>query len=177
MAQASRDPLFWAALDVANHDLPDIGEWCMRCHAPDGWLAGRSEPPAGSTDGCGLVGKLDEPDNDFDGVSCHLCHRMQVNRSPPPGTDRRSISRMRSTGWTTATCGGQGEPCRHGPYDYPIAGAQPAPHPWAFSPYVEASELCATCHNVTNPAKNLIIDGVDAGIPLPDRAHATGSGS
>ncbi len=166
MAQASRDPLFWAALDVANHDLPDIGEWCMRCHVSEGWLAGRSEPPGGSTDGCGLVGKLDEPNNDFDGVSCHLCHRMEVNGSPPPG--QTSLYLDNAQYWLDdGDCGGQGEPCRHGPYDYSIAGAQPAPHPWAFSPYVQASELCATCHNVTNPAKNLILDGADAGIRFP----------
>ena len=62
MANASRDPLFWAALDVANNDLPGVGDFCLRCHVPQGWLAGRSEPPNGSTDGCSLLGKIDAND-------------------------------------------------------------------------------------------------------------------
>ena len=41
MAQAGRDPLFWAALDVANNDVPGIGDFCLRCHSPAGWLDGR----------------------------------------------------------------------------------------------------------------------------------------
>jgi hypothetical protein len=41
MAQSSRDPLFWAALDVANNDMPDVGDFCLRCHVATGWLAGR----------------------------------------------------------------------------------------------------------------------------------------
>ena len=83
MAQAGRDPLFWAALDVANNDAPGAGDFCLRCHTPRGWLAERSEPPLGSVDGCGMLGRIDEPDNDFDGINCHLCHRMMINPSPP----------------------------------------------------------------------------------------------
>jgi hypothetical protein len=165
MAQSARDPLFWAALDVANHDLPGVGEWCLRCHAPRGWLAGRAEPPGGSADGCALQGRLDERDNDFDGVTCHLCHRMQVNPAPPPG--QAAIYFENAQFWLDDTdCGGQGEPCRHGPYDY-LVGGLPAPHPWAYSEYVRSSELCAACHNVTNPVKNLIVGGVDQGFRFP----------
>jgi hypothetical protein len=40
MANATRDPLFWAALDVANHDVPGVGEFCIRCHTPSAWLEG-----------------------------------------------------------------------------------------------------------------------------------------
>ena len=52
MANAGRDPIFWAALDVANHDAeqlghPGIGEYCLRCHSPAGWLAGRAAWLAG----------------------------------------------------------------------------------------------------------------------------------
>ena len=85
MANAARDPLFWAALDVANDDVPDVGAWCLRCHSPRGFLAGRTEPPGGSTDGCSLDGFLDAEDNDFAGVGCQLCHRMEVNPMPPVG--------------------------------------------------------------------------------------------
>ena len=43
MGQAGRDPLFWAAFAVANDDATDAGEFCLRCHAPTGWFAGRSD--------------------------------------------------------------------------------------------------------------------------------------
>ena len=85
MANAGRDPLFWAALDVANNDLPGIGEWCLRCHSPGGWLEGRGGPPIGSADGCGLNGQIDGENNDFEGLHCEFCHRMQINPSPPAG--------------------------------------------------------------------------------------------
>lgn len=34
MSQATRDPVFWAALDVANNDVPEAGRLCLRCHTP-----------------------------------------------------------------------------------------------------------------------------------------------
>src|SRR5689334_5032217 len=41
MSHATRDPVFWAALDVANADAPGSGDFCLRCHAPQAWLDGR----------------------------------------------------------------------------------------------------------------------------------------
>ena len=40
MAYASIDPLFLAALDVANRDAPESGDLCLRCHMSAGWLEG-----------------------------------------------------------------------------------------------------------------------------------------
>ena len=34
MSHASRDPVFWAALAVAEDDLPGSGDLCLRCHVP-----------------------------------------------------------------------------------------------------------------------------------------------
>ena len=165
MANATRDPIFWAALDVANNDLPGVGDFCLRCHTPRGWLAGRSEPPGGSTDGCGLSGKIDEASNDFEGVDCHFCHRMTTNASPPPG--QAPVYYENGQYWIDdGDCGGIGEPCRHGPYNYPADGTAPS-HAWAFSSYVESSRVCGNCHNVTSPAESLIIEGVNMGIPFP----------
>jgi hypothetical protein len=45
MAQAARDPVYLAALAVANQDIPGVGEYCIRCHAPAGWLEGRDPTP------------------------------------------------------------------------------------------------------------------------------------
>jgi hypothetical protein len=168
MANAARDPIFWAALDVANHDVAGVGDFCLRCHVPTGWLAGRSEPPGGSTDGCGLVGDIDAANNDFEGVSCHLCHRMMENPSPPPG--QQPLYFANGEYWVDdgdCTDPGSG-PCRRGPYDYLPGGDIPPPHEWAYSAYHVAADICGNCHNVTSPAVTLIDEnGVNTGIPYP----------
>lgn len=70
MAQSARDFLFWSCLTVSAQDSiyaigrPNATDICLRCHMPDGWLAGRSEP----TNGSAMTGA------DFDGVSCDFCH-------------------------------------------------------------------------------------------------------
>jgi hypothetical protein len=72
MAQASRDPLFWATLTVAAQDSihvlgnPNAVDLCERCHFPEGWLEGRSDPPNASA----------MTRSDYDGVHCDFCHRM-----------------------------------------------------------------------------------------------------
>lgn len=66
MAQAARDPMFYACLDIAEQDAPGVGDACLRCHAPRAWLEGRSTP----TDGSALTRR------DREGVTCHVCHRM-----------------------------------------------------------------------------------------------------
>lgn len=60
MAHASRDPVFWATVAVAEQDFDGSGDLCIRCHVPEGWLNGRSTP----TDGSGLA------EGDDDGVQC-----------------------------------------------------------------------------------------------------------
>ncbi len=165
MANATRDPIFWAALDVANNDVPNVGGFCLRCHTPRGWLAGRSEPPAGNTNGCSLVGKIDQESNDFEGVDCHFCHRLMTNDTPPPG--QQPVYYENGQYWIDdSDCDGVGEPCRHGPYNYPADGTAPN-HAWAFSTYMESSRVCGNCHNVTSPAESLIVDGANAGVLFP----------
>ncbi len=73
MANALRDPLFHAALAVAEQDAPGSGDLCLRCHTPPGWLAGRSDP----SDGSALV------ESDFDGVQCDFCHRLSDRDGTP----------------------------------------------------------------------------------------------
>ncbi len=169
MANAGRDPLFWAALDVANHDVPGVGSYCLRCHAPFGYLAGRVEAPGGTPDGCALEGSIDLPDNDFEGVACHLCHRMMVNSSPPVG--EQTVYTENGQYWLDdADCptGSGSGPCRRGPYNYPGGGDVPPPHEWAFSAYHTEATICGNCHNVTSPGEMLIDGtGTDTGVPYP----------
>lgn len=178
MANSARDPLFWAALDVANNDVPGVGDFCLRCHVPQGWLAGRSSPTMDEpgVDGCRFTGPIDSTDNDFEGVSCHFCHRMMVNETPPMGElpfyTENAAYWIDDVPCTTDGSPG-GEPCRRGPYgDYdtttPPGPAGAPPHTWAESSYHRSSDFCGTCHNVTSPAQTLKTNtGTDTGIPYP----------
>ncbi len=71
MAQAARDFIFWSCLTVGAQDSiwavgrPNASDICERCHFPEGWLEGRSEPTNASNMKAG----------DFDGVQCDVCHR------------------------------------------------------------------------------------------------------
>ncbi|MCA9638938.1 MAG: hypothetical protein KC420_23080, partial [Myxococcales bacterium] len=69
MANAARDPIFLAALTIANQDVPGSGDLCLRCHTPRGWLEGRADPPDGS--------RLNQIDWQS-GVDCDFCHRLDV---------------------------------------------------------------------------------------------------
>lgn len=68
MGHAVRDPLYLSALLLAETDVPGVGDFCLRCHAPEAWLEGR----CAQTDGSGLL------DSDS-GVTCSSCHRMDPN--------------------------------------------------------------------------------------------------
>src|SRR5262245_53290556 len=66
MAQSARDPLMRAAAAIANADAAGSAETCIRCHAPVGWLGGRSTG--------GNFANLQT--DDLEGVTCHMCHRL-----------------------------------------------------------------------------------------------------
>ena len=78
MAQAGRDPLFFAQVTTANQDIANVGYYCLRCHVPMSIVTGHATEPNGGT--------LDDVDRD--GVSCHFCHSMldpdyKAGVSPP----------------------------------------------------------------------------------------------
>ena len=159
MANATRDPLFFAALDIANNDYPGIGDYCLRCHSSRGWYLGDVVktgfgPPNNAAQGaaaCLLNGTYDEPDdinNDMGGVTCHFCHRLMPNgpNGEPGYTDNGNA-------WVDdVQCEntGGGPPCRRGPYAY-TDGTSPPPHEWMYSEYHTESTICGTCHNVSSP--------------------------
>ena len=72
MAQAARDPIYWAGLTVAAQDAiwalgtPNAADICVKCHFPQGWLDGRSDPVNASA----MRGE------DYNGVTCKTCHYM-----------------------------------------------------------------------------------------------------
>jgi hypothetical protein len=153
MANSARDPLFWAALDVANQDHAGVGEFCIRCHSPAGWLGGRSSVPNGSA----LTGYPDEPDNDFEGISCAFCHRAYEG---PGGTPFKQNGQYYVDDGTPAA-----QPPRRGPYADAFA-----PHAFASSPYHMSSEFCAACHDLRNPLVELLdANGQPTGLQFPEQ--------
>ena len=187
-ANAARDPLFWAALDIANNDVPGVGDFCLRCHAPYGWYEGRvhktgpgaADPVVNGQDGCQLSGDFVTggfKDDDYSGVTCHYCHRIDPRG---PGGEPFVIGNA-NTWIDDQNCDADNflfGPCRKGPASY--AQADQPPHAWSQSAFFNSSELCGTCHEVSSPTtsagilKTLILeDGTDTGRPFPmDRTYS-----
>jgi hypothetical protein len=164
MANAARDPLFWAALDVANRDVPGVGDFCLRCHAPMAWFGGRvvKDGVGGEVDGangCLMQGDHDDFDgkgNDYSGIGCQFCHRIQER-----GPTGQAAFNFNANIWlddaTQCTENGQdqGGPCRRGPYRYPdtasLGQAVTAPHGWKQDLSFAGSAYCGTCHDISSP--------------------------
>ena len=143
MANSQRDPIFHAALSIANQDAAGGGEFCMRCHTPGGFLEGHTTPP----DGSALTTE------DFDGVSCQVCHRMV---DPIADPSNPSIDGPILAGLPAIPSGGHGgqyvvdpDDQRRGPFDPEFCNLY---HPGTVqSTYHQDSALCGTCHEVSNP--------------------------
>lgn len=168
MGQAARDPLYKAALVIANQDADFGGDTCIRCHAPVGWLGGRSTP----TDGSMLTGE------DFQGVSCSICHRM-VNPTFTPGqspvADIAVLNAINPKPPNPHTGNYIIDPQdrRRGPYDLGDFNT----HAWLKSPFHQSSALCATCHDVSNPLFTKAVSGpnVNYNFNGTNTQHPTGS--
>ncbi len=165
MAHAQRDPLYLACVAIANQDAPEVGDLCIRCHAPVGWLEGRSEP----TDGSALT------ITDMESVQCHFCHRMiapaQPGSNPYPNNslyntapgngsstytlDQNYLSSLTSIPDSSANgmyiCDDQDN--RRGPFYDPQAN-----HETPYSPFHSDSQMCGTCHDVSNPVYEAVKD-------------------
>lgn len=151
MGQSMRDPIFTAALAIANQDAGESGGMCIRCHAPRGWLAGRSTP----ADGSALTAE------DKQGVQCSVCHRMvdltyEAGVNPPP--DESILAALTSVPF--APGGGEyvidPQDRRRGPFDVeadwvPLGGFFFHPDDTFESPLHHKADLCGTCHDVSNP--------------------------
>jgi uncharacterized repeat protein (TIGR01451 family) len=157
MSQAGHDPLFWSALEVANHDAPGSGEFCLRCHAPKGWYEGRSQPADGSS--------LTPIDLDG-GLICSVCHRAlePAMDGSDEASDRDRVLRSDVSPPVPFDHVGSAmlilDPLdfRRGPFSLGINFSY---HPnqtygtlflgWQQNDFVARSRLCGSCHNVENP--------------------------
>ncbi len=134
MAHAAKDPLFRASLTIANQDIPGVGEFCLRCHAPRGWLEDRSKPADGSA--------LNE--EDMHGVSCDICHHL----IDPLSDEARKLIKDVPPGYGNAMMVADPTNTVRGPFG---DGTGAMPHNTMKSDYHASSSLCATCHNISNP--------------------------
>jgi hypothetical protein len=159
--QAARDPVWHAAITIANQDANIGGEICIRCHAPGAWLAGKSTT--------GTTANF-EPE-DFDSINCNFCHRV-VNPvlgkdsavgypGDEPAPDTSIIAALEKEGLVPTGAGNARyvvDPVdtRRGPLaDVPdnIHGLTPQGDPvrLVYSPFHTQGEFCGTCHDVSNP--------------------------
>ena len=139
MANAGRDPLFWATLAVAEQDFDGVGDMCIRCHSPSGWTEGRSTP----TDGSALTAR------DSDGVECDLCHKITnpdnsewVGVQNDPFIANDGVEGYYGTGMYSLYGGND----KLGPY----SDAE-ARHQFLQSAFHRSEDFCGTCHDVSNP--------------------------
>ncbi len=152
MAQAARDPFYFACITVSNQDAPDVGDLCIRCHSPAGWLEGRSVP----TDGSALNA------NDREGVQCDFCHKFvkptPVGVNPYPGDASYTSGTYPQDQSYLGTITAIPSTSANGMYVADANNAKRGPfvdaaarHKMFYSPFHRDAGLCGTCHDVSNP--------------------------
>lgn len=158
MSHATRDPLFWAAVAIAEQDLPGSGDLCLRCHTPTGWMSGRSEP----TDGSALL------EYDADGVNCDVCHRLtntdnseHVGFMLPPFMANDEDPQNPKGYYGSGMYSLWNDIDKLGPY----SDAQ-TPHQFKKSNFHRDARHCGTCHDVSNPAVGDLAHNNGAQVPL-----------
>ncbi len=153
MAQAGRDPVFYAALDIAMADAQFSGEFCLRCHLPRAWLEGRIVSGT-------LAVEPNEVADDLEGVQCEVCHRMSdptpdVNNHPRDFEVLNTLTTTIPIDFGNAAMVFDPEDFRRGPFDvvgdlgfdpHEINGASTIQ-----SLYHQESAFCGTCHDIGNP--------------------------
>ncbi|MEX0877015.1 MAG: GC-type dockerin domain-anchored protein [Phycisphaerales bacterium] len=168
MGQSMRDPVFLAAMTIANQDADFSGAACIRCHSPSGFLEDRHLPPDGSN----------LNDMDLQGVGCNFCHRMVDPVYTPgssPAVDLQILTDLGPDAPTPAQTHSASfivdpQDRRRGPYDL---GPEFFYHEWELSPFHQEANMCASCHDVSNPMYTAQPDGTYTLNDL-DSPHPTG---
>lgn len=130
MGNAARDPVFRAALAIANQDEPGIGTFCLRCHSPIAFVRGHATPPDGSA--------FDAVD--MQGIGCDTCHRAIPSgpASAPYQVGNAQIVYSNDLH-------------KRGPYTDSVVPV----HETMGDAALSTSHFCGQCHQVTNPARML----------------------
>jgi len=161
-AHAGRDPIFHAAVSIANQDVEGAGAFCIRCHMPAAFLEGR-----------GAADRSQLTDLDIDaGISCNVCHRLvdpDYEFGVSPLVDELVLVDIGILPRAPGNAQLIVDPLdrRRGPYSYGagLPGGEffTPPHAWIESPHHQTSDLCGTCHDVSNPALSRV--GGEIGSP------------
>ncbi len=124
-----------------EHLLPIAADFCLRCHAPAGWLEAHSEPP--TSHGPHLAGDFwggamregpgGPSESEMDGVQCDFCHRAIDNYKRRSLFNGATLARGNSGFFVEVDN-------RFGP--------DGVPKPNRFQ---KTGDFCGTCHDVTNP--------------------------
>ena len=160
MANATRDPLFLAALTVSEQDVPGSGAYCLRCHTPKGFVKGHAT---------GTGAALDADDNQ--GVECEACHRSVDGSKAQPAVDHdgATIAALAALDARAPYLGNarlvwDPRDVRHGPR----ADADSPAHAAAANSFTSSAALCGQCHELWSPLRNLLdAAGKDTGYPFP----------
>lgn len=143
MGNAARDPVFRAALAIANQDEPGVGTFCLRCHSPIAFVRGHATPTDGSA--------FDAVD--MQGIGCDTCHRAVPSG---PATAPYYVS--------NAQIVYSNELHKRGPYDDSVVPV----HSTMGDAALSTSHFCGQCHQVTNPLRMLRdASGVQTNLEFP----------
>jgi len=151
MANAGRDPVFWATMAIAEQDFDGAGDLCLRCHSTGGWYGGRSTP----TDGSGLA------TSDSNGVDCDTCHLMTnpdnsehpgvmtspyiANCSNDPNVPDKSCESSTDGFYGSGMLSLSADSAKLGPYLDATAR-----HQFNRSKFHRDADFCGSCHDVSN---------------------------
>jgi hypothetical protein len=140
-----------------ENQIPVVADLCLRCHTPPGWMEGHSEPAnqaapflkgqfwgaeisnfPGYPNNPHLWDPDTESESEIDGIQCDVCHRMKDNYKVQSNYDG-SLMPAGNAGYIME---------RMDYLDHTVEGML------ALNPnrdFIKSSELCGTCHNVSNP--------------------------
>ncbi|MCP4758476.1 MAG: hypothetical protein GY894_02895 [Planctomycetes bacterium] len=149
MANAGRDPLFFAQMTNANQDVAEVGYFCLRCHVPNSIASGHANDSLGDT----------LTDYDADGINCHFCHSMVdpiYKAGVSPAEDVSILANLADVPQFYGNAAFVLDPT--GTRRGPRADSSP-PHELLHSPFHQSSDFCGTCHDVGNLATTRQADG------------------
>jgi cytochrome c553 len=168
MANAGRDPVFWATLAIAEQDFDGSGDLCIRCHSTGGYYAGRSVP----TDGSGLMA------GDADGVECDNCHKMtNPDNSEHLGVMNAPFIANDEGDPATGYYGSGMESLSNGNAKLGPYSDAAAKHQFLQSAFHRDVDYCGTCHDVSNPAVGDLAHNNGAQVPLAAGSYSGVPGS
>lgn len=173
MANAATDP-FWkakVATEVKEHPefKQTIEAKCSRCHTPMATVEATFDDPSGDTVSLSGDGFLNHENLYYDaamqGVSCTLCHQIE-------NTDQLGTTEGFSGKFVIADKTGIDRKI-YGPYMNPKTppmqnSVQFTPE---YSPHMNESKLCASCHNLETPV--IATDGNLTDFTFPEQAAYT----